>query len=157
MVGSPSTASKDLRWNEEPRKTVDTSDESSTRRTGKINWREAWKLVDGDTQNHWRLRRGERPSLSDDGARRVIKEREIYERALRKSGVPEEKIPKKWISRTPEQMKGYLADNKWQWRWKRRYTRPVEGAISAVRQTSSLPPEDVDMRQVTGFNLKKNT
>jgi len=78
----------------------------------------------------------------------VIKERDTYERALRKSRVPEEKFPRKWISRTPEQMKAYLADNKWQWRWKRRYTRPVEGAIAAVRQTSSLSPEDVDMRQV---------
>lgn len=101
------------------------------------------------------MRRGERPPLSDDGARRVIKEREAYERALRRTpGAPEEKLPRKWISRTPEQMKAYMADNKWQWRWKRRYTRPVEGAIAAVRQTSSLPPEDVDMRQVSRFLLQ---
>uniref|UniRef100_A0A7I4B812 PROP1-like PPR domain-containing protein n=1 Tax=Physcomitrium patens TaxID=3218 RepID=A0A7I4B812_PHYPA len=148
--GEPrSAAPKDVNLNERSSKHADTSVEFGSKRPETaINWREAWKFADGDSQNHWRMRRGERPPLSDDGARRVIKERESYERALRKSGVPAENMPRKWISRTPEQMKQYLSDNKWQWRWKRRYTRPVEAAIAAVRQTSSLPPEDVDMRQV---------
>lgn len=111
-------------------------------------WREAWKLSDGHSSNHWRLRRGERPPLSDDGARRVIKEREIYERQLRRSKGPDASLGKRWISRTPDEMQEFLADGKWQWRWRRRYSRCVEAAISAVRQTAQLPPEAVDMRKV---------
>lgn len=111
-------------------------------------WREAWKLSDGQSSNHWRLRRGERPPLSDDGARRVIKEREIYERQLRRSKGPDASLGKRWISRTPDEMQEFLADGKWQWRWRRRYSRWVEAAISAVRQTAQLSPEAVDMRKV---------
>lgn len=112
------------------------------------SWREAWKLSDGNSTNHWRLRRGERPPLSDEGARRVIKEREIYERQLRKAKGQDATIGKRWISRTPDEMHEFLADGKWQWRWRRRYTRTVEGAINVVRQLAQLPPEAINMRKV---------
>jgi hypothetical protein len=118
---------------------------------GASSWREAWKLSDGNSPNHWRLRRGERPPLSDEGARRVIKEREQYERLLRKSKGPEASTGQKWIRRSPEEMEEFLADGKWQWRWRRRYNRIVEDAISTVRQLAQLPRESINMRQVLGF------
>jgi hypothetical protein len=48
-------------------------------------------------------------------------------------------------------MEEFLADGKWQWRWRRRYNRIVEDAISTVRQLAQLPRESINMRQVLGF------
>lgn len=80
-----------------------------------------------------------RRPLTDDGARRVIRERAAWESQLRKNNPGARGY--KWIQRTPSQMAQFLADG----RMKYRFNKQVDSAIRTLHRLASKPRDSYDM------------
>ncbi|KAF3792927.1 Pentatricopeptide repeat-containing protein [Nymphaea thermarum] len=110
-----------------------------------------WTLSDGNSRKTFRRNLRKKP-LSDDDARRIIKERARYLSVLRRNQGSQAQAPK-WIRRTPEQMAQLLKDD----RDGHIYGKHVVAAIKTVRGLSTRPEGSYDMRQVMSSFITKLT
>ncbi|KAF3792956.1 Pentatricopeptide repeat-containing protein [Nymphaea thermarum] len=110
-----------------------------------------WTLSDGNSRKNFRRNLRKKP-LSDDDARRIIKERARYLSVLRRNQGSQAQASKR-IRRTLEQMAQLLKDG----RDGHIYGKHVVGANKTVRGLSTRPEGSYDMRQVMSSFITKLT
>ncbi|OMP01524.1 hypothetical protein COLO4_11806 [Corchorus olitorius] len=109
-----------------------------------------FSLSDGNPSKPKPRSRIPKKPLSDDNARRIIKEKAQYLSVLRRNQGPRAMTPK-WIKRTPEQMVKYLEYE----RNGELYGKHVVAAIKTVRAMGEKKEGEVDVRKVLGSFVMK--
>ncbi|KAL9325362.1 hypothetical protein ACSQ67_006007 [Phaseolus vulgaris] len=108
--------------------------------------RDPWSPTFGDPTRPKPWTKNPKKPLSDDNARRIIKNKAAYQSILRRNQGPQAQTPR-WIKRTPEQMVQYLQDD----RNGHLYGKHVVAAIKNFKEMCVVLKEQKGWRQVRDF------